>query len=460
VYYTSQNGGIARRNLRTGESAFFTPRAPEGKSYRWNWNTPFILSAHNPRIYYVAGNHVFRSLDRGRDLREISPEVARTDKGSATALAESPRNPEVLYVGTDDGALWVTRDGGRTWSDIAKNVGLPKPMQVASIEASRYVDGRVYVAFDGHRSDLDAPFAYASEDFGQTWRSLNGGLPGVGSTRVLREDIRNADLLFLGTEFGAWASLDGGVSWTSLNTNLPTVAVHEFAIHPDPEVGEVVAATHGRSLWVLDASPLRQLSAELLKTKVALLQPKAHERSHADVARGRTNRRFAGENPAPGAVIYYHVGEKPKEIKLEVQDAAGNVVRVLPSSGEPGLQRSVWDLNRVGRREPRAGGGEAGTAATPPAGEGTGGEGTGGEGSPQSEAAGQRRTTLEATLQNVRPRQAEAGTYRVVLTVDGETTVKTLELRPDPRRPGGVSAEEEEQGERREEEEEEGGIGD
>ena len=193
VYSTSQDGAMGRRNLRTGESASIRPadrpsrkrrgRRPDGparrpgqaSAYRFNWNTPFILSHHNSRIFYAAGNYVFRSLDRGNDLRASRPKITRTDKGSATALAESPRNPNVLYVGTDDGALWVTKDGGKTWTDIAKNVGLPRPRCVATIEPSRFADGRAYVAFDGHRSDdRRAATSTSPRTSAQTWKSLRG----------------------------------------------------------------------------------------------------------------------------------------------------------------------------------------------------------------------------------------------------------------------------------------------
>src|SRR5207253_4959080 len=153
----------------------------------------------------------------------LSREITRTKHGSATTLAESPKNSEVLYVGSDDGALLVTRDGGANWTEISANVKLPGPRWVASIEPSSYVEGRAYVAFDAHRSNDDEPYAYVTEDFGQTWKSLRGNLPS-GSTRCLREDVQNANLLFLGSEFACFVSLDRGASWAKLNNNLPTVA--------------------------------------------------------------------------------------------------------------------------------------------------------------------------------------------------------------------------------------------
>src|SRR5262249_29955247 len=163
------------------------------------------------------------SLDRGNDLRPISPEITATEQGSATALAESPKNPNVIWVGTDDGALWVTRDGGVKWTSVIQNVGLPGARWVATLEASRFAEGRCYVAFDAHRSDDDEPYVYVTDDYGKTWKSLRGNLP-TGSSRVLREDIQNENLLYVGTEFAAWASLNRGESWTKINNNLPTVA--------------------------------------------------------------------------------------------------------------------------------------------------------------------------------------------------------------------------------------------
>ncbi len=273
IYTESQDGNISRRNLRTGEFGIARPRIeptpgdaaqpgggrggqaaqpnqPRGgrggqnqSGYRFNWNTPFILSSHNSRLFYSGGNLVFRSVKQGESLRPISPEISRTKRGTASALAESPRNAEVLWAGTDDGYLWVTRDGGAKWTNVTAKVGLPGFRWVASIEASRYVEGRAYVAFDGHRSDDDAPYVYVTEDFGETWKPLKANLP-TGSSRVLREDIEKENLLYLGTEFAAWASLDRGQTWVKINSNLPTVAVHEFA--QPTGVDEIVAATFGR----------------------------------------------------------------------------------------------------------------------------------------------------------------------------------------------------------------------
>jgi photosystem II stability/assembly factor-like uncharacterized protein len=374
---------LAAAGLLLGRQQGFRP-----DGYRFNWRTPFILSSHNPRIFYCAGEYVFRSLDGGKDLRQISPEISRTPHGSATAIAESPRNPDVLYVGTDDGALWVTRDGGKQWSNIAATVPLPGPRCVASIEASRFAEGRAYVVFDAHRSNDDAPYAFATEDFGRTWRSLRANLPS-GSTRVLREDIENPDLLYLGTEFGCWVSLDRGTYWMKLNNNLPTVAVHEFALHPT--AGEVVVATHGRSLWVLDVTPLRQATPAVLKASAHLFEPQAAVRWHNEPGHesvyGNGARHFAGQNPPQGAQIYYALRQKAQAISLKVLGYDGKVIQTIPAPGEPGLHRVTWNL--MGQN-----GGQRGRRRFGP--------------------------------------RAEPGMYRVVLTVDGKEYVQGLRVEADP----------------------------
>ncbi len=404
VYAESQNGNMLRRNLRTGESRSIKPQPPRGQPpYRFNWNTPFILSSHNSRILYSAGNYVFRSLDRGNDPRIISPEITMTKRGTATALAESPRNPEVLWVGTDDGALWVTRNGGKDWTNVSARVGLPGLRWVATIEPSRFVEGRAYVAFDGHRSDDDEPHLYVTEDFGQTWKSLRNNLP-TGSTRCLREDVQNANLLYLGTEFSLFASTNRGQAWTKLNNNLPTVAVHEIAIHPT--AGEIVAATHGRSLWILDVTALRQMTREALNARVQFYKPNTVVRWQAQPGHGRTNRRFVGENPPPGAQLYYSLNQKAEKVSLKIVNIEGKTLVELPGGKEAGLHRVTWNLTQGPPRE-----------------------------RPTGRPSGGRPGQIRAS--------AAPGTYRVVLTVDGQEFAQTLTIEPDPHAPTRPLAEEE-----------------
>jgi photosystem II stability/assembly factor-like uncharacterized protein len=399
VYYEAQWGGMSRVDIRAGQRAVIQPRPSEGQRFRFHWKTPFTLSHHNTRILYSAGNYVFRSLNRGNDLKVISPEISRTDRGSATALAESPVDSGVLYVGTDDGNLWVTRDGGHEWSNIAKNVGLPGPRHVATIEASRFAAGRAYVAFDGHRSDDDAPHVYVTEDHGKTWRSLRANLPD-GSSRCLREDVGNENLLYLGTEFAAWCSLDRGRTWIKLNNNLPTVAVHEIAVHPT--AGEIVAGTHGRSVWVLDVTPLRQLSRDVRGEFEHLFQPGPAIRWTGALREAwNGHRSFEGENRQRGARFYYFLSQEAKQVTLRIADLKGQPIRELKAEKTPGLHIATWDFRRAERAQ-------GGRPAPPP-----------GFGDP-----------------------VPPGLYQVTLTIDGRNYTRDLKVEADPEFPNALLTEE------------------
>lgn len=346
MYYESQNGNIGRRNLVTGERAGIRPAREQGIEDRFNWNTPFILSSHNPKLFYSAGSYVFRSLNQGSGLKRISPEITRTKRGSATALSESPQDSNVLYVGTDDGALWVTKDGGTNWTDITENLGLDALRWVNTIETSKYKAGRVYVVLDAHRSDDDNPYVFVSEDFGASFTPLHKGLP-WGTTRCLREDIRNENLLYLGTENGFYVSVDRGQGWSKFNQNLPVVAIHDVAMHPTN--GEIVLATHGRSLWACDVTALRNLKVEDMVKGPAFLQPQDVVRWRTQPSRGRTNRRYVAQNPARGAMFWYSLAEKAETVQIKITDVQGETVNTLTGSKDAGLQRLDWNLSRAAR---------------------------------------------------------------------------------------------------------------
>jgi photosystem II stability/assembly factor-like uncharacterized protein len=412
VYGESQNGGMVRYNLKTGEKASIKP---QGNRYRFNWNTPYILSAANSHILYSGGNFVFKSVKKGDDPKIISPELARTKHGTATALAESPRNPDVLWAGTDDGFLWITKNGGKDWTNITEKVGLKKPTWIATIETSRFAEGRAYVAFDAHRMDDDSPYLYMTDDFGDTWKPIIGNLP-AGSTRCLREDVKNPNLLYCGTEFALYVSLDRGSSWTKLNNNLPTVAIHEVAIHPT--AGEIVVATHGRSLWILDVTALRQMASEKIKDEPTLYKPNKLTRWQDMPSRGRTGRRFIGQNPQPGAQIYYSLPKKATKVTLELQDIDGKKVAELNGAVDAGLNRVTWSTSMT----QNAGGGGG-----PMGGGGGGGRGFGGG------------------------RQVPAGAYRIVLNVDGQSQSQSFSIEGDPVPLRSLSAEDEEEEEEEEE---------
>ena len=462
VYFESQDGNISRRNLRTGEKANIRPQVPGGgkggggkggggkgggggfgkgeNPYRFNWNTPFILSHHNPKIFYSAGNFVFKSLNRGDDLRKISPEITLCNLGSATALSESPKNPDVLWVGTDDGALWVTRNGGNSWTEVDHLVPMPGPRCVATIEASKYSEGRCYVAFDAHRSNDDKPYVFVTEDFGQSWAPLHTTLPKFGSTRCLREDFENEDLLFCGTEFAVFASIDRGVTWSKINNNLPTVAVHEVAIHPT--AGEIAVATHGRSLWIMDVTALRQMKPTILGMNAHLFKPNTAIRWQMTASTGTTNRKFVGTNPPPGAAIFYHLGEEAKNVTIKVLDVNGEVISTSkepvafqgkdfggmggggggkggkggPGAGKdpsskPGLHYVIWDMSLAAAKD--------GKGAAKGGVKGVGGGGFGGG--------------FGGVFGAFRP--APAGFYRIVMDVDGKEFSTSVRVEADPNAP-------------------------
>ncbi len=483
VYFESQNGSMGRRNLKTGERASIRPERVEGEPpYRFNWNTPFQLSNFNSNIFYAAGNYVFRSFDRGNNLKIISPEITLTERGSATALAESPRSADVLYVGTDDGALWVTKDGGKNWKEIGTNLNLPAPRWIASVEPSRFADGRVYVCLDGHRSDDDEPYLFVSEDYGDSWKSLRNNLP-WGSTRVLREDPKNENLLFVGTEFKVYASTNRGQDWNCLNAKLPTVPVLDFAFHP--ENGEIIAATHGRSLWIADITPLRQLSQPALTESPFLMQPTTAVKWRREPTRGGASRRFVGQNPAAGASIYYALPQKAKEVTLRIANAKGDVVRELRGATNAGIHQVQWDLiisppapaSPTGGRGPGAAGSGAGPGAGPgstgrrsgpgearPSGRGPQSPNAPSNTSPPSNANAPSNTSAPSNAQaetptetegesesapsaaaqarpqqrgrgNVARRVAPSGSYRVTLLVDGKEFVQELRIVNDPMLP-------------------------
>ena len=391
IYSQSQNGPPSWRNLSNSERGSLRARGGRGRGgsserTRFNWETPYILSGHNSKIVYTAGNKVFKSLNRGAGMKAISPNITNTDRGAATALAESPRDADIVYVGTDDGALWVTRDGGDNWANcfevpeidpteegeeiveesedggvvrgpsarlaaspanpveaqpIAKLV--PGPRWVSELVASNFEAKRAYVTLDGHRSDDDAPYALVTEDKGATWKSLTGNLPeGAGSTRTIQEDPVNQNVLYLGTEFQTFVSLDRGEHWTRFNGDLPTVAVHAFALNVPS--GEVVVGTHGRSLWIGSVNEIRQMTKEVMAKDSHFYKPVSAVIWRGELGTGDTNRRFVGQNSADGAHLAYHLKKKARNVTLAILDSSGEGVTTLTTKTEAGLHRVTWNL--------------------------------------------------------------------------------------------------------------------
>ena len=419
IYSESQNGSIGRQNFRTGESGGIgTGPVKKGESLRYNWNTPFILSSHNPSIFYSGAQYVFRSINKGRGLEAISPMLTRTEVGSITALAESPLDPKVLWAGSDDGNVWVTQDGGTHWTNVYDNLkaaGLPGTYWVSTIEASRANSktGRAYITFDGHRSDTEKPFIFTTEDYGKTWKKISDGLPQFGSSRCISEDIVNTDVLYAGTEFGAYVSIDRGERWVELGKGLPTVPVHAFA--QPTTASELVVGTHGRSVWIIDISTIRQLKSKSLEAEVTLFDPAPAVRWVSTSLTGRSPysssaRQFQGQNPSNGAAIDYLLTKEVKKATLAIKDVSGKTLRSFNDiSTKAGMHRITWDLR--------------GTAAS---------------------GGGRQRSSSVAT-----------GMYLVELTVDEKIFKSTVTVELDPNAPKDLVATPDESDEHEEEEEEE-----
>jgi photosystem II stability/assembly factor-like uncharacterized protein len=385
VYVESQNGSMSRLEMKTGERKSIKPESRPGeKRYRFDWNSPIIISPFNNQTIYFAGNRVFRSNDRGntwtwsddltkdQDREKLPIMGALPDKnmlsrhdgqetfGQIVTFAESPIKEGLLYAGTDDGNLQISRDGNRTWKNItAKIPGVPKNTYVSRVVPSRYAEGTVYLTLDGHRADDYSTYVFVSNDYGESWRSIKSNLPAGVTARVIREHPRNQNLLFLGTEFGAYVSFDRGARWTRLQGNFPMVRVDDIQIHPRDNA--MVLATHGRSIWVLDdLSPLERAADSILASDIHLFDvaPATHFRLYN--RKGNIGHKwFTAPNPPYGAVINYYLKDKPKDdVKITITNSAGTVVRDLKGPKEAGLSRVVWDLRLNSPAPPPEGGGE------------------------------------------------------------------------------------------------------
>jgi photosystem II stability/assembly factor-like uncharacterized protein len=360
LYSEGQGGHLSRLDLTTGRRKSLRPAATEGlPSYRFNWNTPLVLSKHDPTVLYLGGNLLFRLTKRGDEWQAISPDLTTHDAAkmvtagsgaeaycTIVSIAESPKDAKVIWVGTDDGNLQLTRDGGGQWTNVAGHLPAEAHgLYVAGVEASHFEAGRVYVAVDGHRSDVFKPFLFVSDDFGASFRAITDGLPDRGPVKVVREDPTNPDLLFCGTEFGAFVSFDRGAHWLRLARGLPTVAVDDLLIHPRDR--DLIAATHGRSILILDdITALEQSSPEVASQPFHLFEPRpAREFYPLPYGGIWGDGFFRAANPPFGAFLDYWVKSWSEEgVTLEVADTAGQIVRKLKGPANPGYNRVVWDL--------------------------------------------------------------------------------------------------------------------
>lgn len=407
VYGESQNGSMSRHDLRQGTQKSIRPNAgggrggaapagaaetetpvqqagaggrggaanvlnapPDVDEFRFYWNAPFEISPHNPAVVYMAAQYFFKSNDRGdtwwmnpTDLTKNvnrwsipimgvagnAPMASKHDGYSSSSLAtqvrESPSRPGVIWIGTDDGNLQVSQDGGLNFTNVIDNIsGAPKGyVQISRIEPSHFDPGTAYVALDNHRNDDWKPYLFKTTDFGRSWTNVTGNLPALGNINAVREDYVNPNLLFVGTEFGLFVSLDGGKEWKKFMTGLPSVRVDDILIHPRDR--DLIIATHGRSLWIADdITPLEQL-ARTSGADVVLFDPRPAIQWKNDLHAQRhpTNRDFRGQNPQGGTALSLWARGDMGDAKIEILES-GRVIRTIDTAVQAGMNRIQWDM--------------------------------------------------------------------------------------------------------------------
>ena len=392
VYAGEYEGVITRFDKRNGQTKNITvqPEISDGGGaakleHRFQWTAPIVISPHDPNTLYHAGERLFKTTDGGMHWDAISPDLTRNDKSKQQvsggpidkddsgaeyydtifAVAESPLAKGLIWAGTDDGLIHITRDGGKNWTNITPR-DLPDWSRISQIDASPNDPGTAYVAVDRHQSDDMRPYIYKTADYGKTWVKITKGIPENTFARVVREDPKKRGLLYAGTETGVYVSFNDGADWRPLQLNLPTTPIHDLVVKNN----DLVLATHGRAFWILDdVSPLRQYSDEIAKRDVHLYTPATAVRFQ-NPSGEPPKPVLVGQNPPAGALIYYFLKEKPKgDTTIEILDSAGSVIRKYSSSKiedldepltpedkkpekqikpEAGLNRFVSDLRYAG----------------------------------------------------------------------------------------------------------------
>jgi photosystem II stability/assembly factor-like uncharacterized protein len=417
--------------------------------YRFNWNTPVVLSPHNPSMVWLGGNRLFKSYNRG-DTWVASPDLTRQidrskvsmmgvagdrtmlskndgvgSYGTIVSVSESPVMPGVVWAGTDDGNLQVSLDGGITFTEVGKNLpGLPPNhlYWIARIDASHFDAATAYVAVDGHRSDDLEPYVFVTHDYGKTFESITSDLPSYGNVQVIREDPKNKDLLFVGTEFGLYTTLDGGKSWKRFMNNYPTVRTDDLLVHP--REGDLVVATHGRSVFIADdITPLQQFTPAVRSQDVALFDVRPavsylNDQQHGQQVGGQ--KVFVGENAPRGtAISYYLKSPASGDVKISIADVNGRMLCQSDGPKEAGINRIQWTLVApllAPQPAAAAGGGQAGRGGgAGPVNASCSGAGGGGGGGGRGGAGG----------------GVEPGTYIVTLTANGKTLTRPVTVLQD-----------------------------
>jgi hypothetical protein len=419
IYAESQNGNLFRLNLKTGESKSIRPRPEDPKeTYRFNWNSPIHISPHDPKTIYYGGNKLFISHDRGENWEATVDLTKQKDReklplmgtppdkntlskhdgiayfGDITTISESPLKPGLLYVGTDDGNLQVSRDGGKTWKNVTSHIpGVPEYTYVTRVVASQFNEGTAYATLDGHRNNDFKPYVFITTDYGEKWKSIAGNIPAGSVVNVIREHPENPHLLFVGTERGAYFSIDLGKRWIKIKSNFPLVPVDDIAIHP--RENDLILGTHGRSIWILDdITPLAQLTQEVLDSPSFLFGVKEATQTRLFYHKGSTGHKiFIAPNPPYGAVISYYLKEDVKKSPvLIIKDKDGQKIKEFKGPKSAGIKRVSWDLRY---------------------------------GPPETSGAGRRS---RAQGPRVMP-----GEYTITLKVGNQEQVKAVKVEEDPR---------------------------
>ena len=424
LYNESQFGPIGRLDLWTGERKNIRNDDPD---MRYNWNAPILVSPHDCDVVFHAGNKLMRSEFRGESWDVISDDLSKNDPatlttgnggdgniqyGTITTIDESPLKAGLLWVGTDDGNVQVTQDGGDNWTLVNDNIPDNPEYWVSRVEASHHELGTAYVTYTGMRNDDFRPFIYKTTDFGETWTSLVANLP-EGPINVVREHHRNPNLLFVGTDFQVWVSNVGGDEWVSMKLDMPTNPVHDMKIQERDN--DLVVATHGRGIFIADIAPLAELTPEVLSQDVFFFTPESEVRWIADDRINYSSSNFDGESEAPGASLYYYLGgDMSGDVTLTVYQGSVPISEIEGESSA-GIHVVQWDLQKRLERTPAEQ--EAARAGGDRGGRGGGGRGRGGP-------------TAEERIRYVFS-EAPAGDYRVVLTVNGEAIERSVAVVQD-----------------------------
>jgi photosystem II stability/assembly factor-like uncharacterized protein len=345
VYSAGFYGNLSRTHLEEQQSVNLMVDLREGEpNLRGQWLAPFIISPHNPRVIYHGMNKLFRSMDRGDKWKAISPDLTDNNVDelgdipyqTLMSISESPFKFGLIYVGTDDGHVWITHDGGEDWEQIEREI--PRKKFISRIVASAYDEATVYMTQNGKRDDDFTAYVWKSTDYGTTWRSITNNIP-LGPVNVIREDPKKENVLYVGTDISVYVSVNGGQSWQVLSNDLPSTFVHDLIIHPRDDI--MVAATEGRGMYAMDVRPIQRMTPEVMAKGVHLF-----DLAPVDLPQGGGQR--------PSAAVQYYLGA-PGVVQILVKDASGNIINDLEGSGDAGFNMAVWDLTRAG--EPQGGGG-------------------------------------------------------------------------------------------------------